>query len=35
MKAKTPTATDTLRIVVARLLNSVLMLPSMNAQFAQ
>src|SRR5215207_1492555 len=28
MKAKTPTATETLRIVVARLVKSVLMLPS-------
>ncbi len=31
MKAKTPTATETLRIVVARLVNSVLMLPSIDA----
>src|SRR5215207_9982107 len=32
MKAKTPTATETLRIVVARLVNSVLMLPSIGAE---
>src|SRR5216683_1534175 len=29
MKAKTPTATETLRIVVARLVNRVLIFPSM------
>jgi hypothetical protein len=31
MNAKTPTATDTLRMSVARLLNSVLMFPSIDA----
>src|SRR5437879_10440094 len=31
MKAKTPTATETLRIVVARLVNSVLMFTSIDA----
>ena len=32
MNAKTPTATETLRMSVARLLNSVLMFPSIDAR---
>ena len=32
MNAKTPTATETLRMSVARLLNSVLMFPSIDVR---